>query len=107
MALILDRRMLAVVGIFVLDAWTPVGTPVWLLYFVPLLFMRSAPHRHLPLILAGACTVCIFVAFLLSPSDPSGSKTLTHRATLVVAIWVAALFMDRPRRPRGARSSGD
>src|SRR5574341_7142 len=97
MSLIFDKSILAIFGIFLLDTWTPVGSPTWILYFIPLLFMRSALHRHYPLLIAGMCTVFIFVAFLLSPDDATGSSTLTHRALLVVAIWVVAAFLDRRR----------
>jgi hypothetical protein len=101
MSLIFDRRILVIFGIFLLDVWTPVGTPTWFLYFLPLLFMQSDLQRHFPLILAGTCTVFIFVAFLLSPQDATGSSTLTHRAILVMGIWLTALILDRRRDEPG------
>lgn len=98
MSLVFDKSLLAIAGIFVLDVGTPVGTPIWFLYFIPLLFMRSALHRHYPLILAGTCTVFIFIAFLLSPPDASGSSSLVHRAILVMAIWATAMVLDFQRQ---------
>jgi hypothetical protein len=93
--ILIDSRVLLILGIFLLDLWTPVGAPVWILYLVPLLFLRSFPFPRYPLILAGACTFFIFVAFLLAPPDASGVRTLKHRAFIVVAIWIMAVWQDR------------
>jgi hypothetical protein len=76
--------------------WTPVGIPTWILYFIPLIFARSDASRHYPLILAGACSVLIFVAFWLSPQDSTGTSTLIHRTLVVIAIWVTAVLIDKP-----------
>ena len=95
MTALLDTRILLIVGIFLIDMWTPVGTPTWILYLVPLFFLRSHPFPHYPLILAGTCTVLIFVAYVFSPQDPSGISSLTHRALVVIAIWVAALWQEK------------
>jgi len=100
MPLAFDKSLLVIVGIFLLDVWTPVGTPTWILYFIPLLFMRSAIHRHYPFIRAGLCSLFILAAFLLSPPDTTGSKTLTHRAVLIIAIWGTAIFMNRRNKKR-------
>ena len=94
---LLDKNVLLLVGIFLLDVWTPVSLPLWILYFVPLIFIRAGAFRHYPLMLAGACSVLIFAAFPLSPQDASGSSTLNHRALGVIAIWVAAILIERRR----------
>lgn len=92
------------IGIFLLDLRTPVGVPTWLLYLIPLFFARSDSYQHAPLILAGISTVLIFVAFIFSPSDSTGSSTLIHRTVVIIGIWIAAVLLDRPR-PR--KDSGE
>lgn len=89
--------LLLLIPIFILDMSTPVGVPSWLFYLVPIFFARSVSYQHAPLILAGATTVLILVAFVFSPSDSTGSSTLIHRTVVIIGIWIAAVFLDRPR----------
>ena len=86
------------IGIFLVDLRTPVGVPTWLLYLIPLLFARSDSYQHAPLILAGTCTALIYIAFIFSPSDSTGSSTLIHRTVVIIGIWITAVLMDRPRK---------
>ncbi|HUT39362.1 MAG TPA: hypothetical protein VMW77_08680 [Methanoregula sp.] len=87
---------------YILDLNTPLGVPIWLLYFIPLIFsFWSKPYFAVP-------TVCVvtllFLAagFIFSPSGIQTSAALFMRTVFsVVYISTSVVFwMIRRRKKR-------
>lgn len=88
--------------IYALDLMTPLGMPIWLLYFVPLfLAFWSRPYYALP-------TVCVVsmlflvAGFVFSPPGIQTSASLFMRVifsvvfiSISVALWMMLLRMRR------------
>ena len=84
-----------VAGVFILDLLTPLGVPVWLLYFIPFLFMPRKAPRYYSLSLAGLCTILIFLGYMLS--SLGASERVSGRGIVVIVLWVYASVLTRRR----------
>ena len=84
-----------IAAVFVLDLLTPLGIPYWLLYGIPFFFIRYNTPRNFAFILAGTCSVLIFVGYLLSPGERA--EPLTHRASAALILWSVAIILARQR----------
>ena len=87
--------MLFIAAVFVLDLWTPLGVPYWLLYAVPFFFIRYDTPRNFAFILAGTCTVLIVVGYVLSPGGKA--EPLTYRASAALILWIVTITVARRR----------
>jgi hypothetical protein len=84
------------VGVFVLDLFTPLGIPVWLLYGVPFLFLQAYRPRYHVHGLAIVCTFLIWIGYFLSPQ---GHPQLTNeRFGATIIVWCIVLLFAR-RKP--------
>ena len=84
-----------ILGVYLIDTITPLGEPVWLLYFIPLvLSFWSSRYYAIP-------TVCIvtllflIAGFCLSPKGIAVSQAILYRFTfflvfisLSIILWV-------------------
>ncbi|HQX22215.1 MAG TPA: hypothetical protein PLU01_02500, partial [Nitrospira sp.] len=52
--------------IFFLDAVTPLGVPVWILYLIPLILTYQAPVTWIPYLTAGVCAILTLLGVALS-----------------------------------------
>lgn len=81
-------------GVFLIDAWMPLGFTPWLLYVLPLGLTYWATHRLAPIITTVCCTVLIFVGYELSPPvGASETVALTNRMIGTVTFWVLGCFI--------------
>jgi len=76
-------------GVFLIDAWMPLGFTPWLLYVLPLGLTYWATHRSAPIVTAIICTVLIFIGYELSPPlKLPESVALTNRFIGTITFWV-------------------
>ncbi|HKW85558.1 MAG TPA: hypothetical protein VJM82_00650 [Nitrospiraceae bacterium] len=93
-----DRTLAAVIGaviaaVFVLDLMTPLGIAIWVLYVVPLGLTRWASRSHLPIIIAGICTVLVILGYFYSPTGASPEFAIANRSLGVMNLWGLAVFL--------------
>jgi len=82
-------------GVFILDALTPLGVIIWLLYLIPVWGTFWYPHRQSPLIVAITCAILVVFGFFLSPPGSySVSMVVVNRALgiMTVAITAAVIY---------------
>jgi len=81
-------------GVFLIDAWVPLGFTPWLLYVLPLGLTYWAAHRLAPIITTVCCTILIFIGYELSPPvTASETIALTNRAIGTITFWVLGCFI--------------
>lgn len=81
-------------GVFVLDLATPLGIPVGLLYFAPILLLYWAPSKVLPVIMAVLCSILVGIGLYLSPPGVPFSHALMNRLIGLVPLWTAAIAVS-------------
>lgn len=97
-----DRTLAGVIGatiavVFVLDLLTPLGIAIWILYVVPLGLTRWASRSHLPIIIAGICTVLVILGYFYSPPGSSPEFAIANRSLGVMNLWGLAVFLEYER----------
>ena len=87
-----------VVGIFVLDCFTPLGYQDCVLYFVPLLLTAWAKEKLYPVFLATICTILIIIGFFVSPKGVNPSVDIVNRIMGMAVVWVATVLLVQRQR---------
>ena len=83
--------------IFFLDAMTPLGVPVWVLYLIPLTLTYQAPVTWIPYLTAGVCAILTLLCLALSDpmtSMPSWMPLLNRAAALGMFAVIAHLIVQ-------------
>lgn len=83
--------------IFFLDAVTPLGVPVWVLYLIPLILTYQAPVTWIPYLTAGVCAILTLLGAALSgpmTSMPSWMPLLNRAAALGMFAVIAHLIVQ-------------
>lgn len=85
-------------GVYLIDTMTPLGEPVWLLYFIPLILSYwSSRYYAIP-------TVCILTllfligGFLVSPQGMAINLAIVNRFTFFLVFISVAIFLWLKRR---------
>jgi len=90
--------IVALIGsIFLLDAVTPLGVPVWVLYLIPLILTYRAPYTWAPYLTAGVCAVLTLLGFTVSnpmPNLPSWISFVNRTAALGMFAVIAHLIVQ-------------
>lgn len=87
-----------IIGIFVIDVMTPVGTAISLLYLFPLLLTNWLRGRLEPLYFAALCSVLTIADLFLSPPGIPLQIALFNRTVGLGLLWALAVFMAEQRR---------
>ena len=84
---------LIMLTVYLLDSITPLGQPVWLLYFIPLvLSFWSGRYYAIPTVFA--VTVLFLVAgFYLSPQGIPVNMAILNRFTFFLLFFIATLLL--------------
>ena len=89
---------LVLIGVYLMDTMTPLGEPVWLLYFIPLILSYwSSRYYAIP-------TVCIVTlifligGFLVSPQGLAVNLPIVNRFTFFLVFISIAIFLWLKRR---------
>jgi len=98
---------LVIIGVYLIDTITPLGEPVWLLYFIPLVLSYwSSRYYAIP-------TVCIATllfligGFLVSPQGLAINLAIVNRFTFFLVFICAAIFLWLKRRGQIGKRSLD
>jgi len=84
--------------IFYIDAITPLGLTVWILYFIPLFLTLYISWKYAPFVVTGASILLIALSFFLSPRDMSMAFALLDRVFFSVMLIVSSFFIWRYKR---------
>jgi signal transduction histidine kinase/CheY-like chemotaxis protein len=89
-----------VAAILFLDALTPLGFAVWVLYFLPILFTIGSNRPQMPLFVVGGIIVTTAVGFLLSidgiaPPIAAANRTMAAAIMIAVGITISRLIQTR------------
>lgn len=89
---------LVIIGVYLLDTITPLGEPVWLFYFIPLILSYwSSRYYAIP-------TVCIVTllfligGFIVSPQGLAINLAIVNRFTFFLVFICIAIFLWLKRR---------
>jgi PAS domain S-box-containing protein len=85
--------VLSTMIIFYIDAITPLGLTVWILYFIPLFLTLYLPWRSAPFVTTGAFIILIGISFFLSPSDTTLLFAVSNRLFFSGLLIVSAFFI--------------
>jgi hypothetical protein len=82
-----------IIAVYIIDTVTPLGEPVWLLYFIPLILSNwSSRYYAIPTVFI--VTVLFLVAgFLLSPQGIPVHLAILSRFTFFLLFFVMALLL--------------
>lgn len=84
---------LIIIAVYLIDTITPLGEPVWLLYFIPLVLSYwSSRYYAIPTVFI--VTVLFLVAgFLLSPQGIPVQMAILSRFTFFLLFFVMAMVL--------------
>ena len=90
--------VLVILAVYLIDTITPLGDPVWLLYFIPLvLSFWSSRYYAIPTVCA--VTLLFLVGgFLVSPQGVAISQAILYRFTFFLAFISASIILWAIRR---------
>lgn len=95
---IITITVLTIIGIWLVDTITPLGEPVWLLYFIPLILSYwSSRYYAIPVICTGIMLFLI-AGFFLSPQGIAISYAMVFRFTFYLIFISVALILWSIRR---------
>ncbi len=79
--------------IFYVDAITPLGLTVWILYFIPLILTLYLSWRYAPFFAAGTFLILLGITFFLSPHDTPLLFAFINRVFFLVVLLITAVFI--------------
>ena len=79
--------------IFYIDAITPLGLTVWILYFIPLILTLYLTWKYSPFVAAGIFMILLGASFFLSPRDTSPLFALINRVFFLLVLLITAVFI--------------
>jgi len=84
--------------IFYIDAITPLGLTIWILYFIPLFLTLFVSWRYAPFVVTGASILLIALSFFISPRDMSIAFALLDRVFFSAMLVMCSFFIWRYKR---------
>lgn len=89
---------LVLVGVYLFDTATPLGEPVWLLYFIPLvLSFWSSRYFAIPLV-AVVTLLFLIGGFIVSPQGVPVMQAILYRFTFFLVYISLAIVLWAVRR---------
>lgn len=79
--------------IFYIDAITPLGLTVWILYFIPLILTLYLTWRYAPFFTAGIFIILLGASFFLSPRDIPLLYAFVDRVFFAMVLLFTAVFI--------------
>lgn len=84
---------LVVLAVYLLDTITPLGEPVWLLYFIPLILSYWSTRDYAIPIVCGVILLFLISGFLLSPQGVALSQAIIYRYVFFITFISVALLL--------------
>ena len=82
-----------ILAVYTLDAVTPLGEPIWLLYFIPLvLSFWSGRYYAIPTVFA-ATFFFLIGGYFLSPAGIAPNIAIINRFTFIVVFFAIAILL--------------
>jgi hypothetical protein len=87
-----------ILGVYLIDTVTPLGEPVWLLYFIPLVLSYWSERVY------AIPTVCVVTllfligGFIVSPQGIAASQAMVYRFTFFLFFISASIILWTIRR---------
>jgi len=98
---------LAIIAVYLLDTITPLGEPVWLLYFIPLILSYwSSRYYAIPTVCA-VTLLFLIGGFLVSPQGLAVNLAIVNRFTFFLVFISIAIFLWLKRRAQRSRRDLD
>jgi len=79
--------------IFYIDAGTPLGLMVWILYFIPLFLTLYIRWKFAPFVTTGIIMILIAATYFISPRDMSAFFALMNRIFFSLMLLAVATFI--------------
>lgn len=76
---------------FAADLIFPLGTAVWIAYFLPVVLAYLAPRPVVPPVVAALATLLTIVGFTLAPAGIDPAVAILNRGIAILAVWVLAI----------------
>jgi len=89
---------LILIAVYLIDTITPLGEPVWLLYFIPLILSYWSSRLYAVPIVCVVTLLFLIGGFLVSPHGVPVSDALVYRFTFFVAFIGISLVLWAIRR---------
>ena len=90
---IVSYIILATALIFVVDAITPLGVVVWVLYLIPLFLTMYLSWKYAPVLMSGIFILLMAVSLFLSPGDIPLGYAIIDRVFFALILVIASLFI--------------
>ena len=90
---ILSYIILATALIFVIDAITPLGVVIWVLYLIPLFLTMYLSWKYAPVLMTGVFILLMAVSLFLSPGDIPFGYALIDRVFFALILVIASFFI--------------
>ena len=85
--------IVSAVLIFYIDASTPLGLMVWILYFIPLFLTLYIRWKYAPFLATGMIIILIGASYFISPRDMSELFALINRVFFSLMLIVLSIFI--------------
>jgi PAS domain S-box-containing protein len=88
--------------IFYIDASTPLGLMVWILYFIPLFLTLYIRWKYAPFLATSVFILLIGISFFVSPRDMSEFFALVNRLFFCLMLIILSFFIWNYNRTMAA-----
>lgn len=86
---------LSIIIIFISGFFIPLGTTIWLLYFIPIMISSRVSSKTGIFSLTFLCSFLILVGFFIGPHGIDPSIAIVNRTLGVIVLWALAFFIDQ------------
>jgi PAS domain S-box-containing protein len=90
---IVSYIILATALIFIVDAITPLGVVVWVLYLIPLFLTVYLSWKYAPVLMTGIFILLMAVSLFLSPRDIPLGYAIIDRVFFALILVIASFFI--------------
>jgi hypothetical protein len=87
-----------ILGIYLIDTVTPLGEPVWLLYFIPLVLSFWSERSYAIPVVCAVIMLFLIAGFLLSPQGIVVSHALLYRLIFSIVFISVSIILWAIRR---------
>lgn len=84
---------LTIVGVYLLDTVTPLGEPIWLLYFVPLALSYWSERYYAIPTVSAVILIFLIAGFFLSPPGIAENYAILMRFSFSLIFFMAAILL--------------
>jgi hypothetical protein len=89
-----------IIAVYLIDTVTPLGQPVWLLYFIPLVLSYWSERTYAIPMVCAATLIFLVGGFLVSPQGVPVTDAIFFRFTFFLVFISAALILWAVRSGR-------